>query len=603
MGCGRKITRRQVLKEDLGATCERILQPEVPLALRLSAVLMSGVVLLHGRKVQLFVDDVQERVRALARLQAGEERGRRNVTLEKGRERAAPRQITVAFSADEYAAHGLGGLDLDLALDVPHHGDLDAAPGSDFFLLTNSADLLRRPGSGSGGFTATPSISGGAAGSLGHRSGSEMFEAVAFEAADDALDHLPVVVDADLPDLALPAPDADDLPPMDDDAAGAAAAAAAKQRTPRKRKRRPLPSDQDGDGNPATMLANATVREWLARGSDPAELRRDPRARRAALFFGPAPTAPKRSLRKGTELALRAVPLLTQRLDTDPASTRPTTEARAALVPPELLALFTRHFGSERYAGGMRRAKRRKAGAGAAAAAAAGTPSPGAPSPPELARGYEDLPAMDFDDPPQVTTSGRASDVPSEIEKLRSVLAPGLGAPQLGLRSPGSSRGGSLSVDGGAAGGLGPSRSRSSSLGGPMDLGLDGADLELGPSPTTPATQPGGLSQYELRTQSGSLDDLARLQASQFLQSAVTPAAVTTFEYLTAEFQRLRGAGEASPTLRLLELMDRANLTRHEASRLFYQMLVLHSNRYLTCSQAAAYGEIEVAPYNPPAAA
>ena len=50
--------------------------------------------------------------------------------------------------------------------------------------------------------------------------------------------------------------------------------------------------------------------------------------------------------------------------------------------------------------------------------------------------------------------------------------------------------------------------------------------------------------------------------------------------------------------------MDRANLTRHEASRLFfYQMLVLHSNRYLTCSQAAAYGEIEVAPYNPPAAA
>ena len=65
MGCGRKITRRQVLKEDLGATCERILQPEVPLALRLSAVLMSGVVLLHGRKVQLFVDDVQERVRAL----------------------------------------------------------------------------------------------------------------------------------------------------------------------------------------------------------------------------------------------------------------------------------------------------------------------------------------------------------------------------------------------------------------------------------------------------------------------------------------------------------------------------------------------------------
>ena len=64
LGCGRKITKRKVMKEDILKTCEMIMQPVVPLALRLSAVLMSGVILLFHQKQQYILDDCHDALRS-----------------------------------------------------------------------------------------------------------------------------------------------------------------------------------------------------------------------------------------------------------------------------------------------------------------------------------------------------------------------------------------------------------------------------------------------------------------------------------------------------------------------------------------------------------
>ncbi|XP_077229425.1 sister chromatid cohesion 1 protein 1-like isoform X2 [Tasmannia lanceolata] len=53
-----KLNRRKLLKIDLIKVCEEILNPVVPMALRLSGILMGGVVIVYERKVNLLYDDV-----------------------------------------------------------------------------------------------------------------------------------------------------------------------------------------------------------------------------------------------------------------------------------------------------------------------------------------------------------------------------------------------------------------------------------------------------------------------------------------------------------------------------------------------------------------
>ncbi|KAI5346926.1 hypothetical protein L3X38_014805 [Prunus dulcis] len=53
-----KINRRKLDKLDIIKICEEILNPSVPMALRLSGILMGGVVIVYERKVKLLYDDV-----------------------------------------------------------------------------------------------------------------------------------------------------------------------------------------------------------------------------------------------------------------------------------------------------------------------------------------------------------------------------------------------------------------------------------------------------------------------------------------------------------------------------------------------------------------
>ncbi|XP_071934419.1 sister chromatid cohesion 1 protein 1-like isoform X2 [Coffea arabica] len=53
-----KITRKRLDKLDIIKICEEILNPSVPMALRLSSILMGGVVIVYERKVKLLYDDV-----------------------------------------------------------------------------------------------------------------------------------------------------------------------------------------------------------------------------------------------------------------------------------------------------------------------------------------------------------------------------------------------------------------------------------------------------------------------------------------------------------------------------------------------------------------
>uniref|UniRef100_A0ACD5UVW1 Uncharacterized protein n=1 Tax=Avena sativa TaxID=4498 RepID=A0ACD5UVW1_AVESA len=53
-----KISRKRLAKLDVVKICEEILNPSVPMALRLSGILMGGVVIVFERKVQLLYDDV-----------------------------------------------------------------------------------------------------------------------------------------------------------------------------------------------------------------------------------------------------------------------------------------------------------------------------------------------------------------------------------------------------------------------------------------------------------------------------------------------------------------------------------------------------------------
>ncbi|KAG2625524.1 sister chromatid cohesion 1 protein 1-like [Panicum virgatum] len=53
-----KINRKRLDKLDIIKVCEEILNPSVPMALRLSGILMGGVVIVYERKVKLLFDDV-----------------------------------------------------------------------------------------------------------------------------------------------------------------------------------------------------------------------------------------------------------------------------------------------------------------------------------------------------------------------------------------------------------------------------------------------------------------------------------------------------------------------------------------------------------------
>ncbi|KAI3908515.1 hypothetical protein MKX01_009317 [Papaver californicum] len=90
-----KMNRRKLHKLDLVKICEEILNPSVPMALRLSGILMGGVVIVYERKVKLLLDDVS---RLLVEInEAWKVKSVRDSTvLPKGKNQAKYEKVTMA---------------------------------------------------------------------------------------------------------------------------------------------------------------------------------------------------------------------------------------------------------------------------------------------------------------------------------------------------------------------------------------------------------------------------------------------------------------------------------------------------------------------------
>ncbi|XP_020595189.1 sister chromatid cohesion 1 protein 1-like, partial [Phalaenopsis equestris] len=63
-----KIKRRNLEKLNIPLICEEILNPSIPMALRLSGILMGGVVNVYKRKVDFLYDDVNRFLEELNRV-------------------------------------------------------------------------------------------------------------------------------------------------------------------------------------------------------------------------------------------------------------------------------------------------------------------------------------------------------------------------------------------------------------------------------------------------------------------------------------------------------------------------------------------------------
>ena len=62
---GRKLTRLRIMAVDVGATVDAILDPEIPHALRLQAVLIVGVSTVHARQAAFLLDDAQSTLKSV----------------------------------------------------------------------------------------------------------------------------------------------------------------------------------------------------------------------------------------------------------------------------------------------------------------------------------------------------------------------------------------------------------------------------------------------------------------------------------------------------------------------------------------------------------
>ncbi|KAI7986093.1 Sister chromatid cohesion 1 protein 1 [Camellia lanceoleosa] len=99
-----KINRRKLNKLNIITICEEILNPSVPMALRLSGILMGGVVIVYERKVKLLYDDVN---RFLVELnEAWKVKSVPDPTLlPKGKSQAKYEAVTLPYNNQE-AEHG-----------------------------------------------------------------------------------------------------------------------------------------------------------------------------------------------------------------------------------------------------------------------------------------------------------------------------------------------------------------------------------------------------------------------------------------------------------------------------------------------------------------
>ncbi|XP_059065860.1 sister chromatid cohesion 1 protein 1 [Cryptomeria japonica] len=97
-----KINRRNVDRIDIVEICEQILNPAVPLALRLSGILMGGVVIIYNKKVKFLYDDATRFMIQIKKdITKSRVPGADTTVLPKGRSQAKFENITISYALDE----------------------------------------------------------------------------------------------------------------------------------------------------------------------------------------------------------------------------------------------------------------------------------------------------------------------------------------------------------------------------------------------------------------------------------------------------------------------------------------------------------------------
>ncbi|KAK9930269.1 hypothetical protein M0R45_027312 [Rubus argutus] len=132
-----KLNRRKLNRINIIKICEEILNPAAPMALRLSSILMGGVVIVYERKVKLLYDDVNCLLVELN--QAWKVKPNTDSTvLPKRRAQAKKEAITLPEPEDT----DLGGdIDIEQSLDFSHHATLFQQQTGYFLMQLDSVDV------------------------------------------------------------------------------------------------------------------------------------------------------------------------------------------------------------------------------------------------------------------------------------------------------------------------------------------------------------------------------------------------------------------------------------------------------------------------------
>ncbi|XP_078164486.1 sister chromatid cohesion 1 protein 1-like [Carex rostrata] len=121
-----KINRKKLNKLNIIQICEEILNPSVPMALRLSGILMGGVVIVYERKVKLLYDDINRLVAELNEVWKAKPIRNSNV-LPKGKAKARYESVTLPGpgNVDTEVEPTLPGADATFAAARLEHMRLD----------------------------------------------------------------------------------------------------------------------------------------------------------------------------------------------------------------------------------------------------------------------------------------------------------------------------------------------------------------------------------------------------------------------------------------------------------------------------------------------
>ncbi|KAI8110367.1 hypothetical protein M9435_002042 [Picochlorum sp. BPE23] len=134
---GRRLARTKVLQANISEACESILDPEVPQALRLQAILTSGIVLLHKKKVNYLQEDAEHTMKRLCEVDNSSSIEEKKIDLPKSARKA--KNITLNRDGEEELA-----TDVFLTFDRSQPAkDFAFEQGleNEYFVLSNTEEL------------------------------------------------------------------------------------------------------------------------------------------------------------------------------------------------------------------------------------------------------------------------------------------------------------------------------------------------------------------------------------------------------------------------------------------------------------------------------